>query len=294
MAESGSAVITILGSVNMDLVVTSDKLPAPGQTLLGNSFRTVPGGKGSNQAIAAAKAGGHVVFLGAVGDDQFGRQLSETLTDAGVDTSLLRRVCGASGIAAITVDAEAENFIVVVPGANSALRDLTPAEEQGIAESAMLVCQLEIPLETVVAGASIAQRAGVTVLLNPSPVQELPQSLIAATDILIVNEGEAEVIGEAAQQVPHLIVTLGSKGARYRGPDGASFEVAAPKVSPVDTTGAGDAFAGALAVAWSEGQEPLRAVQFACCAGALATTVPGASVSSPARSAINELVAATY
>ncbi len=294
MAASGSAVITILGSVNMDLVVTSDKLPEPGQTLLGNGFSTVPGGKGSNQAIAASKAGGQVLFIGAIGDDRFGEQLAGTLGEAGVDTSLLRRVSGASGIAAITVDSNAENFIVVVPGANSQVLNLTPEEEQGIAESAMLVCQLEIPLETVVAGAVIARRAGVSVLLNPSPVRELPPELIAATDVLIVNEGEAAVIGKAAQQVPHLIVTLGSKGARYRGPDGREFEVAVPKVSPVDTTGAGDAFAGALAVAWSQGMEPLQAVQFACCAGALATTVAGASVSSPQREAIERLAAATY
>ncbi|RIJ77382.1 ribokinase [Nakamurella silvestris] len=288
-------VITVLGSINMDLVVTSPELPEPGQTLLGTGFDTVPGGKGANQAIAAARAGGTVGFIGAVGDDAFGDTLRATLASAGVDETTLRRVPGPSGIAAITVNAAAENTIVVVAGANGSVDDLTPAEQAAVSGSAILVCQLEIPLDTVTTGARTAAAAGVPVLLNPSPVQTLPAELLTAVTILIVNEGEAAALGSLAiAGVPHVITTLGAAGARYRGPDGQTFDVPAPVVTAVDTTGAGDTFAGALAVAWTEGRTPVEAIRFACCAGALATTVAGASVSAPARDRIEALVAGTY
>ncbi|AZI57337.1 ribokinase [Nakamurella antarctica] len=286
--------IAVVGSVNMDLVVTTDALPEPGETLLGNSFQTIPGGKGSNQAIAAAKAGGAVTFIGAVGSDGFAAELRSNLHAAGVDCSLLRTAPGPSGIAAIAVNKSAENTIVVVPGANFAMTSLADSDTAAIASSAMLVCQLEIPMTTVVAAAQAAQTAGVPVLLNPSPMQNLSAELLAATTILIVNEGEAREIGSAADHVAHVIVTLGGAGARYRGPDGAAFQVPVPDIDPIDTTGAGDGFAGAFAVAWAEGQSPLQAVRFACCAGALATTVRGASTSSPLRADIDRLVSLTY
>lgn len=284
--------IVVLGSINMDLVTTVDHLPEPGETLLGNSFQTLAGGKGGNQAIAAARAGGSVHFVGAVGDDAFADRLHGGLTAAGVSTEQLRRVPGSSGIAAITVDAAAENSIVVVPGANGAVQRLTDADRDVIRAADMLVCQLEIPLSTVVTAAGIAAAAGVPVLLNPSPVQDLPAELLAAVSVLVVNEGEAAALGaDAVSAVPHVVTTLGARGARYRGDD-QEFDVAAPRVTPVDTTGAGDAFAGALAVAWAGGSGARRAVRRACAAGALATQVQGAG--SPTADQIDELVATTY
>lgn len=289
------AAIVVLGSVNMDLVVTTPSLPRPGQTLLGNTFQTVCGGKGANQAIAAARSGGRVRFVGAVGDDAFGAQLTANLADNGVDIDALRRVPGPSGIAAITVDEQAENSIVVVPGANRSVVELTAAEQEVLAGAAMVVCQLEIPVATVVHAAAVAAAAGKPFLLNPSPMQPLSWALLSNTTVLVLNEHEAAEAGaDAVSEVFHVVTTLGSHGARYRGPDGEEFTVATPRVTAVDTTGAGDAFTGALAVAWVEGRAPLDAVRFACAAGALATTVPGASVSSPDRAAIERLVADTY
>ena len=282
----------MLGSINMDLVTTVDHLPAPGETLLGNSFRTTPGGKGGNQAIAAAHAGGSVTFVGAVGDDSFADRLRSGLTAAGVSTEQLRVVPGSSGIAAITVDADAENSIVVVPGANGTVVGLTDADRDLIRSAAVLVCQLEIPLSAVVTAAGIAAAAGIPVLLNPSPVRELPAELLAAVDLLVVNEGEAAALGTAAlAAVPHLVTTVGPRGATYRGGD-EEFHIAAPRVTPVDTTGAGDAFTGALAVAWAAGADPRQALQRACAAGALATRLEGAG--SPTAAQIDDLVASTY
>jgi ribokinase len=290
-----SARVTVLGSINMDLVADTERLPAPGETVLGTGFHTVPGGKGSNQAIAAARAGGTVTFIGAVGSDAFADALAGTLAGAGVATDLLRHVDGPSGIAVISVDAAAENTIIVVPGANGTVSGLGGDDAAAITGSAILVAQLEIPLDTVTAGARIAVQAGVAVLLNPSPARPLPPELLAAVTVLVVNEGEAAVLGEAAvASVPHVVTTLGAAGARYRGPSGEVLSVPSPAVRPVDTTGAGDAFAGALAVAWAQGLDPAAALRRACAAGALATTVAGASSSSPDREAIDALVAQTY
>ncbi len=278
----------------MDLVTTVDHLPEPGQTLLGNTFSQIPGGKGGNQAIAAARAGGQVTFIGAVGDDDFAGQLADALATGGVSLELLRRIHGTSGLAAISVDENAENTIIVIPGANGTVSGLTDADRDVIRDAGILVCQLEIPLSAVVSAAGIASAAGVPVLLNPSPVRDLPAELLAGVTILVVNEGEAEALGEAAlAQVPHLVTTLGSTGARYRGPD-EEFSVPAPKVDAIDTTGAGDAFTGALAVAWSQGAEPRVAIQRACAAGALAATKVGASSASPSGAEIDDLVGAVY
>lgn len=294
-AVNNAAVITVLGSVNMDLVVTTDKLPAPGQTLLGNTFDMICGGKGANQAIAAARAGGRVQIIGAVGDDGFGAVLRSNLQTNAVDVTGLRQVSGPSGVAAITVDQAAENTIIVVQGANAAVTDLTAAEQETLGESALVVCQLEIPLATVIHAGAIAAAAGKMLLLNPSPMQPLSWTLLSNTSILVLNEGEADELGaHSIEQVFHVVTTLGASGAHYRGPDGEQFTVPAPKVKAIDTTGAGDAFTGALAVAWVAGRTPLQAIQWACAAGALAATAAGASVSAPHRHAIDELVAKTY
>lgn len=275
VSDSNSRIV-VLGSINMDLITRTASLPDPGETVLGTSFTTAPGGKGANQAIAAAKAGSPVAFIGAIGDDEFGTTLRTTLTSAGIDDSALRTAAGSSGIAAITVDDSAENSIVVVPGANGGVHDLTDDDRALIADADILLCQLEIPLDTVVAAFEYARSHGVITMLNPSPVQDLPDALVAATDILVVNEAEEARIGHRADEVEHVVTTLGAKGARYRGSE--SFEVSAPRVEAVDTTGAGDAFAGALAARWPTG--PRSAVEWATAAGSFAATRPGASASS--------------
>ncbi|MFE7420610.1 ribokinase [Rhodococcus sp. NPDC057529] len=272
--------VAVVGSVNMDLLTATERLPGPGETILGSAFAATPGGKGANQAIAAARAGGAVTFVGAVGSDVFALDLRQALVDAEVDTRYLREVDGPSGIAAITVDAAGENSIVVVPGANSTVVDLTPAELAAVADADVLLCQLEIPLGTVVAAAAHAAAHGTVVMVNASPAQPLPPELVELIDVLLVNRTEAGQLGAAVTgAVSHVVTTLGSSGADYAGRDGTTLHADSPAVEVVDTTGAGDAFAGALGVAWRDGPE--TAVPFACTAGALATTRRGASTSSP-------------
>ena len=279
--------IVVVVSINMDLTTSVSRFPAPGETLLGTAFATAAGGKGSNQAIAAAKAGGDVSFVGAVGDDGFGTQLRETLQDAGVDTALLRSVDGPSGVAAITVSEDAENNIIVVPGANSSVTSLSEVDLDAIAHADVLLCQLEIPLDTVTTAARHARANGTTVILNPSPVQDLPGALIESVDILIVNQTESEQLSAVTGRVRYLVTTLGAGGADLRSGE-ETIHADSPAVTPVDTTGAGDAFTGAFAVEWVQGQD--RALQFAATAGSLATTVRGASVSSPTRAAIEKVL----
>lgn len=276
--------IAVLGSVNMDLVTITDRRPEPGETVHGSGFTTVPGGKGANQAIAASRAGGRVEFLGAVGTDVFAARLRDTLEESGVDTARLRTVEGPSGVASIVVDGSGENTIIIVGGANARMTELTEDDLSVIAAADVLLCQLEIPVPTVTAAARHAHAHDTVVILNPSPVQGLPTDLWAHVDVAVVNSGEAARLGSALASVPHLVVTLGADGARYRGPGGVELTVPGIPVDVVDTTGAGDAFTGALAVAWSEG--PAAALRLACAAGALATTRLGASASLPDRAEI--------
>lgn len=274
--------IVVIGSINMDFVVTTPRVPDPGETVLGSSFSTSPGGKGGNQAIAASRAGGEVTLIGALGSDAVAPKLESALVEAGVTTTLVRRMDGSSGVAITTVDDSAENTIVVVPGANFALRSLSDRDRAAIEQAEIVIAQLEIPVETVTAAAKIAAEAGVPFLLNPSPIRPLPDDLLERVSVLVANEGEAQALGnDVISWIPHVVCTLGAKGARYRGPDGCDVTMAPPPVDPVDTTGAGDAFTGAFAVAWAAGSDPTIALQRACTAGALATTVRGAAVSSP-------------
>lgn len=287
--------IVVVGSVNMDLVARCDVLPRPGETVAGSDFTQVPGGKGANQAIAAARAGSSevaVTMAGAVGSDAFADGLLAHLAAAGVDTAPVRRAPGSSGIAQITVDGRAENVIVVIPGANGTMTALTDDELAVVRGADLLVLQLEIPLPAVAQAACAARDAGVPVLLNPSPVADLPAELCAALTLAVVNEGEVEALGAALDGVPVVVTTLGSRGARYMAAATGDVQVEAPRVTAVDTTGAGDAFTGALAVAYLEGRSPRDALRYACAAGALATTVPGAS--SPTREQIHALVAEAY
>ncbi|MEU4811691.1 ribokinase [Nocardia fluminea] len=279
MDRTDSPAVVVLGSINMDLVATTARRPAPGETVLGSDFATVPGGKGANQAIAAARSGARVRFLGAIGDDVFGAELAATLSGAGVDTTALRRVDGASGIASIVVDETGENSIIVVAGANGRVTDLTAAELGAIADADILLCQLEIPIDTVLAAAQHARASGTVVALNPSPVQPLPDALWAAVDIAIVNSLESEQYANELTQVAHLVRTLGGDGAVYRGTDGNERSVTGRTVEVLDTTGAGDAFTGALVATWNQGIP--AALNWANTAGALATTRRGASAAIP-------------
>lgn len=272
--------VVVVGSINMDFVVSTPHLPAPGETVLGSAFSTSPGGKGGNQAIAASRAGGEVAMIGALGSDEVAGQLEAALARAGVDTVLVRRAEGASGVAFTTVDGSAENSIVVIPGANRALTGLSEGDRAAIRHAEIVVAQLEIPLEAVLEAAEVAAAAGVPFLLNPSPMRPLPAALLDRVSILVANEGEARALGDdVIRAIPHVVCTLGADGARYRGPAGPDIAVVPPPVDPVDTSGAGDAFAGAFAVAWAAGSPPTVALQRACAAGALATTRYGASTS---------------
>lgn len=283
--------VVVLGSINMDLVAVTTRLPQPGETVLGQSLHTGPGGKGGNQAVAAARAGAAVSFLGAVGDDTFALQLRQHLVDAEVDARLLRETRGPSGVALITVDAHGENSIVVVGGANATMTELDAGELDAIAAADLLLCQLELPLPTVVAACRHAHEHAVTVILNPSPAQPLPAELLDCVDVLVVNETEADQLGDAVLgRVPHLVTTFGGRGASHHGPDGAHMHADPPAVEVLDTTGAGDAFTGELASSWRLG--PAVAVRRAVAAGALATTRHGADAA-PTRAEVDAALEAT-
>ncbi|MEV4224291.1 ribokinase [Nonomuraea sp. NPDC049725] len=293
--------ISVFGSANMDLVAYVSQAPKRGETVTGREFRTIPGGKGANQAIAAARAGARVAFLGAVGDDAFGAEMRDTLAGAGVDVALLRQVSGRSGIAHIVVDDDGGNSIIVVPGANGTIAGPTEEERAVIAASQALLLQLELPMEAVVAAAGAAREAGVPVILTPAPSQPLPAALLDAVTLLLPNEHEAaDITGatdpEAAmdallQRVDEAVITLGSEGALYGGRTGERLRVPAVKVRAVDTTAAGDTFAGAFAVARAEGREAAGALRFASAAAALSVQREGASTSMPTRAEIDAALA---
>lgn len=277
--------VVVLGSINMDLVTTCRRRPGPGETVLGTGFATMPGGKGANQAVAAARAGADVCFVGALGSDTFAMDLRDALTGAGVDISLVRTVEGPSGVASIVVDENGENSIVVVPGANATIGPPTGADAAAIAGARILLCQLEIPLAAVTAAAAHARANDTLVVLNPSPARALPGRLWANVDIAVVNSVEAGQYGDALSEVGHLVTTLGAGGVRYRGPDRRELHVPAPTVTAVDTTGAGDAFTGTLVADWHLGVE--TALTRAVTAGALAATRPGAIPALPTRADID-------
>ncbi|MFC3502130.1 ribokinase [Micromonospora krabiensis] len=307
-----SARVVVVGSTNLDLVVTTPQLPKPGETVLGENFRTVPGGKGANQAVAAARAGAACDFVGAVGDDDFGGQLRASLVGSGVDVRGLRTVPGASGVALIAVDRAAENFIVVAPGANAALTDLDADDRATITGADVLLLQLEVPLPTVVRAADWARAGGTTVVLNAAPAAPLPAELLDLVDVLVVNEHEAaivagvfadepaELLDALLELVPRVVLTLGARGAAYADRRGLRLSIPAPVVEAVDTTAAGDAFTGAFAVGWAERGGALNedtvtaSLRWACAAGAACAQRPGASTALPERAAIDALHDATY
>ncbi len=277
--------VCVVGSVNMDLVFAVAALPAPGATVLASSMTRTPGGKGGNQAIAASRAGAEVVLVAAVGDDDTGAALRTHLQSNDVDVSGVIALPVPSGTASIVVDAHAENVIVVAPGANGHLTLNSAALRDLVAGCEVLLMQLEIPTGAALAAARIARDAGATVMLNATPGGADPDALAQlaeVTDVVIVNESEAQ---RWTWPVPHLVVTLGADGAVHRSAD-AETRVAAPAVEAVDTTGAGDVFAGVLAAGWIA--DPAHALRRACAAGALATLVAGAGDCAPDDEAIED------
>ena len=303
--------VLVVGSLNRDLIVYCDRRPGPGETLAGTAFAMAPGGKGANQALAAARLGGHVSLLGRVGEDAFGERLLGSLREAGVDTRSVARTVGVStGVALIIVDGNGENSIVIVPGANSLLTPNDVAAGANLfREAGAVLLQLEVPLQTVVAAARAAAAAGARVLLDPAPVPggPLPRELLQLADVLLPNQHEAGVL--AGRAVPDLaaawdvaddlldlgpravVLKVGAQGAIVAA-NGRCDHVPGLEVPAVDTTGAGDAFAGALGVALVEGLDLLDGVAFANRAAALSVTRRGAQPSMPTRHEVDRLAGA--
>ncbi len=292
--------IVVLGSSNTDLVVRTGRMPLPGETLLGEQFMMTAGGKGANQAVAVARLGDGVTFIAKVGRDMFGDSSVAGYKKEGIDTrTVLRDDTAPSGIAVITVDAQAENSIVVVPGANNNLSKAdVDALRRDIESAQFLLMQLETPVEVVAHAAAMARKAGVKVILNPAPAAELPAELLDGLYIITPNRTEGQMLTgieicdwESAEQaaqslvgkgVQNVVITLGSQGALVC--DGKNFErIPARKVKAVDPTAAGDTFNGAMCVALSEGATLSDAVRFASRASAIAVTRLGAQASIPYR-----------
>ena len=305
--------IVVVGSFNMDLVVRMPAIPRPGETLLGGIFATYPGGKGSNQAVAAARLGGKVAMIGRVGADAFGDQLLTMARREGIDT----RFVGvdshvATGVALIQVDAQGQNSIAVASGANFSLTAAEVATAFAQLERVdLLIMPLETPIDTILTAAELARQAGARVLLNPAPAQHLPPELLKNVDVLIPNEYEAAFMTGIAIHSPHdarqaaahllqcgpgsVIVTMGSRGALIA--ESAQSEIIytqtpAFSVKAVDTTAAGDCFVGALAVAPGEGHSLATSARFASAAAALSVTRIGAQPSLPTRAEVEEFLGA--
>lgn len=308
MTQSPQCDVVVIGSSNMDMVVRCPELPLPGQTILGSDFVMNPGGKGANQAYAAAKLGAKTQLVARKGNDVFAEQAQRSFAEVGLGTDyIVRDENTASGVALIYVDETGENQIVVVQGANA---NLSPADvdaaREAIQSAKVMILQLEIPMRTVVHAAKLAAQSDTRVILNPAPARPLPPELLEKVDILIANETEILVLtgvdevgmhtAEIACRplldagVNHVITTLGKRGALVNGKNSAA-RVPGFKVKAVDTTSAGDTFAGALACAMAEGRNLEEAVLFANAAAALSATKPGAQISMPTREEVDENVA---
>jgi ribokinase len=292
--------VTVVGSLNMDLVIRAPRLPSAGETLAGRSFANVPGGKGGNQAVAAARLGARVTMIGCVGNDENGAQLVARLREDGIDCDRIATDAALpTGVAMIVVDDAGQNAIVIVAGSNGALTPAAiAAHEAAIAQADVLVCQLEVPDDTVFAAMRAARRHGRIVVLNPAPASGmLPREWLECADFLIPNEGEASVLSGVAVDSPesalaaaralrqqgarNVIVTLGERGVLMlaEGEDGRHFP--APKVDAIDTTAAGDTFVGGLCAALAAKRSLDEAVRFGQAAAALSVTRAGAQTSIP-------------
>lgn len=304
--------IVVFGSINMDLVVRSPRLPVPGETVVGSTFFTAPGGKGANQAVAAARLGATPLMIGRVGDDLFGETLRQGLRDNGVDVQHVATAPGASGTALITVSERGENTIVVVPGANFGFVEADlPTLSTVIRNAELLLLQMEIPLNITQAAALAAQshssdQRRVKVILDPAPVRPIPDALYKAVDVITPNETEAAALvgfpihtlddaARAAQffldrGVQHAVIKMGGKGAFWLAAGGVGKRIPAFTVNAIDTVAAGDAFNGGLAFALSEGKPFEEALRWASATGAMSTTKQGAQPSLPYRHEVEALL----
>ncbi|MCS5716430.1 ribokinase [Herbiconiux sp. CPCC 205716] len=288
--------IIVLGSANMDLVVRQPRLPRPGETMFGAEFTTVPGGKGLNQAVAAARAGASVSFLGAVGRDEFGSELRSCLLNDGIDVSGLQHVDIKTGTAHVSVLDGGENAIVVVPGANNSITALNDHAKKKICDARFLLAQFERPTALILEAFRIAKEAGVTTVLTPAPVREVDRELMQLVDVLIPNAQEAcELAGigdedtaalELSRSVGLVIMTRGSRGALVAGAGEIVRTVPAIPARAVDTTAAGDTFVGALVAMMAEDMPLERALSAATAAASISVTREGASTSMPTRTEI--------
>lgn len=282
--------VVVVGSANLDLVATASRIPGPGETVLGRGYAEYPGGKGLNQAVAAARSGATVAFVASVGDDDAGRRLLATAIDDGIDVGDVDVVAGTpTGRALITVDAHAENSIVVVPGANA--RRFVPR----LPRSRVVLAQLEVPVDVVTDAFRSARAAGAVTVLNPAPAQELSAELLALCAVVVPNEHEVERIGGIDRLhdagVDAVVVTLGGRGVQVSVRSAARRWSQPPfAVQVVDTTAAGDAFCGALAARLATGDPLETAIEWSAAAGALATTVAGAVPSLPRAAEVRALL----
>jgi len=296
--------IVVFGSVAVDLVTNVSHIPRPGETLLCKGYVLVPGSKGANQAVAAARAGSKVAHVGTCGSDAFAPLATAIMRDSGVDLTHLRTIDGPTGICLVTVDSKAENTVIAASGANLATR-LDQLERCAFGAGDTLILQREIPDEETFAAVTLAKARGARVVLNVAPAGPVPVAILAALDVLIVNEHEAMVVADAAGLAPSdpedavrrisrdhgcaAIVTLGSKGAiAWR--DGERLVVAAPRVDAVDTTGAGDTFTGAFTAALDQGMAFATALHRGVVAGSLCCTKAGAQSSIPWAADIDALI----
>jgi ribokinase len=299
--------IVVVGSANTDFVLTMTKLPFHGETVLGHQFRVVRGGKGANQAVAAARLGADVTLVARLGLDSFGNEAVAAYQDEGISTDFIVQDADThSGVALILVNQNGENMIAVGPGANSRLSpEDVRAAGAAIRQADCLLLQLEIPLEAVQAAVEIARASNVRVILNPAPAQKLAPDLLKSIDILTPNETEAAILAGQDHSsndqknltelasilgIPQLVVTLGSRGACIV-KDGERTDIPSFPIKPVDTTASGDAFNGALAVALARGDSLPQAVRFANAAGAITATRHGAQPSLPTRQELEQFMA---
>ncbi len=299
--------IIVVGSLNMDLVVRAPHLPIPGETVLGNDFQTIPGGKGANQAVGAARLGANVTMIGCVGNDDFGKSLRANLQKEGVDTTHILTIPDSpTGIAAITLDEDGQNCIVVASGANMKLtpEDVEKAFSQ-IEKVDVVILQLEIPLDCVEAAARLGQERGAKIVLNPAPARQLSDILLSQTDVLVPNESETSPLTDlpvdtpsqaetAAQSlfdkgVGSVILTLGSRGALVLDGNSPATQLSPHQVDVIDTTAAGDAFVAGLSVGLGEGMSLVEAAKLGNATGALAVTKLGAQPAMPTQEEVSSL-----
>jgi ribokinase len=295
--------IVVVGSITMDLVTRTPRIPAIGQTLIGTGFETTPGGKGANQAVAAARLGYPVAMVAKVGDDTYGPALIENLQRAGVETAAMSQTGGSSGLAPMFVADDGLNAIVVVPGANGKMDRATVDSHADLIRSAgMVLCQLEIPMDTLSYTLDVCARAGVPVMLDPAPAADLPEEVWGQVSWFTPNETEAaHYVGDGtdAEATARRLLAKGLRGVVLkRGDEGAYVAVAGGradwvkpfKVDAIDTVAAGDCFNGAFAVALLEGKDPWSAARFANAAAAICVTRKGAAASMPSRAEVDEFL----